>query len=118
MTCDDIEPIGRSGSACPTAELTRKGFLATFASSRRMTLRELVVAYFQYPAILAYGVLAALAIGLAVWRPAGVLATVPSIAIAVLVYPLVWYVPPPLGAAQPLDVQGAAARRDLEADPL
>src|SRR5690242_18437285 len=57
-----------------------------------MTLRELVVAYFQYPAILAYGALAAVAIGLAIWRPASVAATTASVAIAVLLYPLVWYV--------------------------
>jgi hypothetical protein len=36
----------------------------------RMTLKELVVAYFQYPAIIAYLLLAAAAIGVFAWRPA------------------------------------------------
>jgi sterol desaturase/sphingolipid hydroxylase (fatty acid hydroxylase superfamily) len=76
----------------PTVELTRKGFWQRSHHLDRMTLRELVIAYFQYPAILAYGALAALAIGLAAWRPAGVLATVISVMVAVLLYPLVWYV--------------------------
>jgi sterol desaturase/sphingolipid hydroxylase (fatty acid hydroxylase superfamily) len=57
----------------------------------RMTLRELVVAYFQYPAILVYLALSAAAIGLAAWRPAGLLPTLASVAIAVLAYPLAWY---------------------------
>lgn len=57
----------------------------------RMTLKELVVAYFQYPAIIAYLALAVAAIGLAAWRPSPVLATAATVVISVLVYPLVWY---------------------------
>lgn len=57
----------------------------------RMTLRQLVVAYFQYPAILAYLALSAVAI--AVWfaRPAPLVQTAAAAAVAVLLYPLVWY---------------------------
>lgn len=58
----------------------------------RMTLRELIVAYFQYPAIIAYILLAAVAIGLAIWRPAPLVPTLLAIGVALLVYPLVWYV--------------------------
>lgn len=58
----------------------------------RMTFRELVVAYFQYPAIIAYLTLAAVTIGLFVWQPAPLVQTLASIAIASFLYPLVWYV--------------------------
>ncbi len=57
----------------------------------KMSFRELVVAYFQYPAIIAYLVLAAVAIGVYAWRPAPLAATLASIAAASLVYPLFWY---------------------------
>ena len=57
-----------------------------------MTLRELVVAYVQYPAIIAYALLSALAIGLYVWRPAPLVPTLIAIAAAAFIYPLVWYV--------------------------
>ena len=57
----------------------------------RMSLKELVVAYFQYPAILAYLALAAAAIALWAWRPAPAGATLAAVATASLVYPLVWY---------------------------
>ena len=76
----------------PTVELMRKGFWQRSHHLDRMTLRELVVAYFQYPAIIAYLLLAIAAIGLSVWRPSGLLATAASVAISVLLYPLVWYV--------------------------
>ena len=58
----------------------------------RMNLKQLVVAYFQYPAVIAYLTLAAAAIGVWFWRPAGALATIASVAVAILLYPLVWYV--------------------------
>jgi sterol desaturase/sphingolipid hydroxylase (fatty acid hydroxylase superfamily) len=57
----------------------------------RMTFKELVVAYFQYPAIIAYLALSAVAIGLFAWRPAPLLPTLAAIAVASLVYPLAWY---------------------------
>ena len=57
----------------------------------RMTLRELVIAYFQYPAIIGY--LASAVVAIALWfrYPAPPLQTIAAIAVAVLVYPLVWY---------------------------
>ena len=57
----------------------------------KMTLRELVIAYFQYPAIIAYLAFAALSLGLYVWRPAPMLPTLLAIAAASLAYPLFWY---------------------------
>jgi sterol desaturase/sphingolipid hydroxylase (fatty acid hydroxylase superfamily) len=58
----------------------------------RMTFRELVVAYFQYPAIIAYLVVSAAAIGVYVWHPASLVQTVASVLVAAMLYPLVWYV--------------------------
>jgi sterol desaturase/sphingolipid hydroxylase (fatty acid hydroxylase superfamily) len=57
----------------------------------RMTLGELWVAYFQYPAILAYIALAA--VSAVVWTlyPASLLQTFGAMAVIVLAYPLVWY---------------------------
>jgi sterol desaturase/sphingolipid hydroxylase (fatty acid hydroxylase superfamily) len=57
----------------------------------RMTLRELVIAFFQYPAIMGYLLGAAIAIGLYFRYPAPVLPTLAAIGISVFVYPLVWY---------------------------
>ena len=57
----------------------------------KMTFRELVVAYFQYPAIIAYLLLSFVAIGLFVWQPAPLVQTIASIVLASLLYPLVWY---------------------------
>src|ERR1700710_2067204 len=56
-----------------------------------MTFRELVIAYFQYPAIIAYLALSAVAIGAWVWRPAPVVPTLLAVAASSLVYPLIWY---------------------------
>lgn len=57
----------------------------------RMSLRELVVAYFQYYAIQAYLVLAVAALGVAwVLRPSAGAALAAALA-AVLIYPLAWY---------------------------
>jgi sterol desaturase/sphingolipid hydroxylase (fatty acid hydroxylase superfamily) len=56
-----------------------------------MTLRELVVAYFQYPAIIAYLTLSAAATAVWIWRPAPLVPTILVIAAASLVYPLFWY---------------------------
>ena len=57
----------------------------------RMSLRELVVAYFQYPAIIAYLALAAAAAAGWAWRPAPLAPTLAAAAAASLVYPLFWY---------------------------
>jgi hypothetical protein len=82
----------------------------------RMTMKQLVVAYFQYPAVIAYLLLSVVAIG--VWiarRPErddrlGRRLDRPLSSGLVL--------PPSLGAAQPVDVQGADAGCHLEAHPL
>jgi len=58
----------------------------------RMTLGELVVAYFQYPAIIAYLVLAAASIAVFAFNPAPLLPTLTAIGLSALAYPLVWYV--------------------------
>lgn len=57
----------------------------------RMTLRELWIAYFQYPAIIAY--IALTLVSVAVWfaQPASAFQTVASAAAIVLAYPAVWY---------------------------
>jgi sterol desaturase/sphingolipid hydroxylase (fatty acid hydroxylase superfamily) len=57
----------------------------------RMTLRELVVAYFQYYAIQAYLLLAAASIAVAAWAPPTLLQGTAAALLAILVYPLVWY---------------------------
>lgn len=58
----------------------------------KMNLRQLVVAYFQYPAIIAYLAMSVVAIGVWVAWPAPLMATATSVGIAILLYPLVWYV--------------------------
>ncbi|UAK23742.1 sterol desaturase family protein [Sphingomonas nostoxanthinifaciens] len=57
-----------------------------------MTFRELVVAYFQHHAIVAYLALTGVAIGIYSWHPAAALPTAATIALIVLAYPLIWYV--------------------------
>jgi sterol desaturase/sphingolipid hydroxylase (fatty acid hydroxylase superfamily) len=57
----------------------------------KMNLKELILAYFQYPAILAYLAAAAAAIAFDAVRPAPLAPTLAAIAAATLVYPLVWY---------------------------
>src|SRR3569623_1888466 len=58
----------------------------------KMTFKELVVAYFQYPAIIGYLALSARSIAVFVRHPAPVAPTLIAIATASLTYPLVWYV--------------------------
>lgn len=69
----------------------KKGFWRKSHHLDRMTLDELVRAYFAYPAIIAYLACSVVAIGLWAWRPAPLPQTLAAIAVAVLVYPLVWY---------------------------
>lgn len=57
----------------------------------RMTLKQLWVAFFQYPAIIAYLLIAAAATLLYAAFPAPLLPTLASVAIALAAYPLVWY---------------------------
>lgn len=75
-----------------TEQTLRTGFWNRSHYLDRMTLKELTVAYFQYPAIIAYLTLAVVAAGVYVWHPAAPAQTFASIAIAILVYPLAWYV--------------------------
>ncbi len=58
----------------------------------RMTLRELIVAYAQYPAIVAYLGLALAAALLWLAVPASPARTLAAMAAAVVLFPLVWYV--------------------------
>lgn len=74
-----------------TALPLRPAFWSRSHHLDKMTLRELVVAYLQYPAIVGYGLCTAVAIGLYARMPAPLIPTLASIAVAVLVYPLVWY---------------------------
>lgn len=57
----------------------------------KMTLKELVVAYFQYPAIITYLVLSVVALGVYAWNPATLLQTAVTVVTAILFYPLAWY---------------------------
>ncbi len=57
----------------------------------RMTLKELWIAYFQYPAIIAYILLSAAAVGVWFAYPASALQTGAAAGVTVLAYPLVWY---------------------------
>ncbi|HLS68207.1 MAG TPA: sterol desaturase family protein [Kiloniellales bacterium] len=57
----------------------------------KMTLRDLVVAYFTYYGILVYLLLAAVAIGLAVTLAESWLAVSLAAAVVVPLYPVVWY---------------------------
>ncbi|WP_407073352.1 sterol desaturase family protein [Sphingomonas sp. LaA6.9] len=79
------------GTHVKTAETAQTGFWNKSHHLDRMTLKELVVAYFQYPAIIVYLLLAVTSIGLWVWRPAPLVQTLAAIAVAVFIYPLAWY---------------------------
>lgn len=81
----------RKGIVVKVASQDRAPFWRKSHHLDRMTLKELVVAYFQYYAIQAYLVLAAIAAGLSIWRPATLLQTALSVAAAILLYPAVWY---------------------------
>jgi sterol desaturase/sphingolipid hydroxylase (fatty acid hydroxylase superfamily) len=69
----------------------RPGFWRRAHHLDKMTLKELVIAYVQYPAIVAYALLSLLAIGLYFADPAPIVPTLAAIALSALVYPLVWY---------------------------
>lgn len=57
----------------------------------KMSFKELVVAYFQYPAILAYLALTVLCGVVYAYNPAPLLPSVASFVVAVMFYPLAWY---------------------------
>jgi sterol desaturase/sphingolipid hydroxylase (fatty acid hydroxylase superfamily) len=58
----------------------------------KMTLRQLVIAYVQYPAIIGYVLLSIGALALFAWRPAPVVQTLAAVIVSAMLYPLVWYV--------------------------
>ena len=70
-----------------TAQTLRPSFWRREHHLDKMSFRELVVAYFQYPAIIAYLTLSAVAIGFYAWRPAPLLPTLPPSA------PRAWSIP-------------------------
>lgn len=57
----------------------------------RMTLKELWLAYFQYPAILAYIALALVSVGVWFAYPASAGRTLLAVGVIVTAYPFVWY---------------------------
>lgn len=73
------------------AETLRPSFWRREHHLDRMNFRELVIAYFQYPAIIAYLALALGAAGAYAWRPAPLAPTLLAVGAASLVYPLFWY---------------------------
>ena len=74
-----------------TSETITKGIWNRSHYLDRMTLKQLWVAYFQYPAIIAYLLASVAAIVAWFWKPAGAIETGAAVAMAVLAYPLVWY---------------------------
>lgn len=74
------------------AASTRPGIWSQSHYLDKMTLRELVVAYFQYPAIIAYLALALVSFALYALNPAPLVPSLASAAVAVVLYPLAWYV--------------------------
>jgi hypothetical protein len=56
-----------------------------------MTLGELWVAYFQYPAIIGYLVLTAASVVVWAFHPASLAQTALSVGAIIVAYPLVWY---------------------------
>lgn len=57
----------------------------------KMSLRDLVAAYFQYYTIQVYLVIAAIAVGVAIWQPTTIVRGAAAAAFVVAIYPLVWY---------------------------
>lgn len=74
-----------------TAQTLRPSFWRREHHLDKMTFRELVIAYVQYPAIIAYVLLSIASIAVFVWRPAPLAPTLIAVGAAALIYPLVWY---------------------------
>lgn len=74
-----------------SSDSVREGFWGRSHHLDRMTFRELVVAYLQYPAIIAYLAIAMFCVGLYAWHPTSLVETLASIVAAVVFYPLAWY---------------------------
>lgn len=70
---------------------TEKSFWKRSHYLDRMTLRDLIVAYFQHYTIISYLALTAICIGVFAVYPAGAWQTVASILAATAIYPLVWH---------------------------
>lgn len=70
----------------------KTGFWAKTHHLDKMTLGELVKAFFHYPAIQIYLGLAAVTIGVYAFNPAPLGRTVTAIVVAMLLFPLAWYV--------------------------
>lgn len=70
---------------------TTAGFWNRAHHLDKMSFKELVVAYAQYPAIIAYVTFALAAIGVYAWTPAPLAPTLIAVVVASLVYPFVWY---------------------------
>jgi sterol desaturase/sphingolipid hydroxylase (fatty acid hydroxylase superfamily) len=75
----------------PELRLLRASFWQREHHLDKMTLAELVKAYFTYPAIIAYLTLAVASIGVFIWSPAPAVPTLIAVAVASLAYPLIWY---------------------------
>src|SRR4051795_4482774 len=75
-----------------TAHSLRPSFWRREHHLDKMNLKGLVIAYLQYPAIIAYALLAAAAIAVYAQRPAPLVPTLITIGVAAFIYPLVWYV--------------------------
>ena len=69
----------------------RRGFWKKKHYLNKMTLRELVFAYFQYYSIQAYIAVGLAGIWVAVTYGTALLPNLMAVAAAVLIYPLVWY---------------------------
>lgn len=74
-----------------TATAPRQSFWNRTHYLDRMTLRDLVVAYFQYPAIIAYLSLSVISLVVFAYYPTTVFEALASIGVAVTIYPLAWY---------------------------
>ena len=74
-----------------TSETMAKGIWNRSHYLDRMTLKELWVAYFQYPAIIAYIALAFVSVGVWFAYPASAMETFAAVGLTLVAYPLAWY---------------------------
>lgn len=88
---DKLEPENVKTAQSPNPPSLRPAFWRREHHLDKMTLKELVVAYFTYPAIIVYLALAAASVAAWIWRPAPLAPTLIAIGAAALAYPLIWY---------------------------
>ena len=74
-----------------TSEVISKGIWNRSHYLDRMTLQELWLAFFRYPAIIAYLALTALCVAIWFAYPATALETLGAAGAIMLAYPFVWY---------------------------